>query len=386
MLAYLPFPSPDPIPLPAPVWFFKLLHATVLSLHFVTVQWVLGWLFAGVVWNLWGRARRDALMVHGSTQIAHSLPLVMTYLINFGIPPLLFTQVLYGSFLYTSSVLIGAWWISVVFGVIVTYSALYAANHRAAQSRSWWGLGLLALATAILIARIYSSNMTLMLRPEAWVEMFRSHPSGTVLPGHDPTLTPRWLMMLAGSVTLGGLMLVIKGTRQKTNAALKAFLVSRGGGMAALGALLQSAAAWAVLQNQPEAVQAQLAQNAFYHPIPCVWGALATAVALFGLLAVARRKTASGGLAFAAGLLGFLLTATTVVYRDGIRDLTLLTHGYNVWTLPVVANWPLVALFLGVFLLGLGCVGWMISLALKAPSHPEPTALCATLIPNQNRP
>jgi hypothetical protein len=46
--------------------------------------------------------------------MARRLPIVMTYVINLGVPPLLFTQVLYGQALYTSSVLIGLWLISVI--------------------------------------------------------------------------------------------------------------------------------------------------------------------------------------------------------------------------------------------------------------------------------
>lgn len=375
MLANLPFPLPDPIPLPAPVWLFKVLHGTILSLHFITVQWLLGWLLAGLVWNALGRLRNNAVMVRGSSQVAHSLPLVMTYLINFGIPPLLFTQVLYGNFLYTSSVIIGAWWISVIFAVIATYGSLYIANNRAAQSKAWWAFGLFALATAIMIARVYSSNMTLMLRPEAWMEMYRSHPSGTVLPSGDPTIAPRWLTMLAGSLTLGGLLMIIKGVRQKAEAELKPFLVRQGGGMAVLGAILQSAAAWQVLQAQPAAVRTLLGEHAFYRPIPLIWIGLAALSALVGLAALARREKASGGLAVLGGLLGFLLTATTVVYRDGIRDLTLKTYGFDVWSLRVVANWPVVLLFIGIFLLGVAVIGWLTYLAVNAKPHaPEQAA------------
>lgn len=375
MLAILSFPSPDPIPLPAPVWLFKVLHGTVLSLHFITVQWLLGWLLAGIIWNAWGRARRDQLMVQGSAQIARSLPLIMTYLINFGIPPLLFTQVLYGSFLYTSSVVIGAWWISVVPAVIVAYFSLYVANHRAEKSRAWWGLGLLSLVVAILIARIYSSNMTLMLRPEAWTEMYRSHPGGTVLPGHDPTIVPRWLAMLAGSLTLGGLLLIIKGVRQKAEAAMKTLMVSHGGAMAAMGAVLQSAAAWQVMQAQPGTVRERLAAHAFYQPIPWIWMALAGLIALLGLAAVARRGKASGVLGAFAGVLGFLFTTVTVIYRDGIRDMALLAQGYDVWKLNVVANWPVVFIFIGTFVLGVIIVGWMASLALNSKTPSEKPAL-----------
>lgn len=373
MLAFTNFPPSDPVPLPAPVWLFKLLHETVLSLHFAVVQWVLGWLFIGLLWNLWGRSRGNATMVAGSTRIAGSLPILMTYLINFGIPPLLFAQVLYGNFLYTSSVLIGVWWISVIGLVILTYSLVYAGSLRAAKARAWWGYGLVALIVGLAIAKIYSTNMTLMLNPEAWGPMFRANPHGTGLPPHDPTLLPRWLFMLSGAITLGGVALVVTGARQKQGVAEKGFLVFNGGWIAVCGAVLQSALAIRVFQAQPEAVRARLSDSAWYHFVPAIWLGLAALVAVVGLLAIARREKASLGLASAAVGAGLLLTATTVVYRDAIREMTLLGHGYNVWEMKVVANWPVVGLFLLTFVLGLIAMGWLISVALHAkPIKEEP--------------
>ena len=168
MLAFANFPPPDPIPLPAPVWLFKLLHAAMLSLHFVVVQWVLGWLVIGVLWNLWGRSRSHPFMVAGSTRIAASLPILMTYLINFGIPPLLFTQVLYGNFLYTSSVLIGAWWLGIVGLVTLAYLALssvctVAGVYLLTSKRNALGFGTGA-ALAIAALAYLTIGSTEMLR------------------------------------------------------------------------------------------------------------------------------------------------------------------------------------------------------------------------------
>ena len=374
MLASMLFPTPDPIPLPAPVWLFKFLHGTVLTLHFITVQWVLGWIAIGVIWNLGGRLLKNSTMTESSAGMAKSLPILMTYLINFGIPPLLFTQLLYGNFLYTSSVLIGVWWISVVALVIFAYSALYAGSERAANARGWWVYGLIALGIGILIARIYSTNMTLMLRPGVWTEMFRSNPHGTALPPTDPTAVPRWLLMLAGSLTIGGLCLVAAGVWRKNTAAVKGFMVRNGGWIATAGALLQAAAAFRVYATQPGAVLAKLAESPLYRILPLAWIALAALAGVLGLLALVRREKAGNLLASGAAVITLLLTAVQVVYRDGIRDLTLLTAGYNVWDQNVVANWPIVLLFLGVFVIGLVLLGWMIAIACKAKPHTEEVA------------
>jgi len=366
MPGFANFPLPDPIPMPAPVWLFKALHGTVLSLHFVTVQLVLGWLLIGIIWNITGRRRGDERRVAGSSQIARALPFLMTYLINLGIPPLLFTQVLYGNFLYTSSVLIGVWWLSVIFLVILLYSLLYVANERDGSGKAWWGVGLLALLTGLAIAKIYSSNMTLMLRPGVWEEMFRAHPNGTGLPHGDATLFPRWLYMLTGSLTVGGLGLVVAGIWRRNTEALKAILVGQGGALAAAGAALQTAVAFRFFQAQPEAVRLKLTESAFYQLLPWVWLGLAAGVIGLGAVAMVRREKAGGFLALAATLAGLLLTAVAVIYRDGVRDITLALQGYDVWNQKIVENWPVVGLFLAVFVAGLLALGWMVFLAYKA--------------------
>ena len=54
------------------------------------------------------------------------------------------------------------------------------------------------------------------------------------------------------------------------------------------------------------------------------------------------------------------------LYRDGIRDLTLLGKGFDVWQRTVVTNWSVVILFLVLFVVGLASVGWLISVMMRA--------------------
>ena len=123
------FPAVDPIPLPAPVWLFKALHILTLALHFISVELLLGGLLVAVWLNFYGsRRRHDAaamLRLDAAAALARRLPIVMTYVINLGVPPLLFAQVLYGQALYTSSVLIGFYWIAVVFLLMACYWVIY---------------------------------------------------------------------------------------------------------------------------------------------------------------------------------------------------------------------------------------------------------------------
>jgi hypothetical protein len=65
-------------------------------------------------------------------------------------------------------------------------------------------------------------------------------------------------------------------------------------------------------------------------------------------------------------LVVLLVEIMLVVYRDGVRDLTLLSKGYDVWDRVVVTNWSVVGLFLVLFVAGLGVIGWLVSVVARA--------------------
>jgi len=83
------FPTPDPIPLPAPVWLLKLLSLLTLGLHFGAVMILVGSLILTIYLNVKGRARQQVEYVQASYVLAKRLPVIMTYVINLGVPPLL---------------------------------------------------------------------------------------------------------------------------------------------------------------------------------------------------------------------------------------------------------------------------------------------------------
>jgi hypothetical protein len=288
--------------------------------------------------------------------------------INLGVPPLLFAQVLYGRALYTSSVLIGLYWISIIGLLTLTYWLLYRFSARLEAGRSAWWVGLSAWLLAGTVARLLSTNMTLMLRPEVWRGMYSASGAGAYLPTGDPTLTPRWLLMLAGGLFIGGLWLVYLSARSTFTAAEQRFAAGLGGKVAALAGLVYLGAGLWAASVQPQAVKLGLASHPLYKFAGFAgygWLALAIVAVLVGAFA-GLRKIATGWLSWSAVLLAVLIEITLVVYRDGVRDLTLLSKGYDVWDRAVATNWWIVGLFLVLFVAGLGVVGWLVSVVARA--------------------
>jgi len=94
---------------------------------------------------------------------------------------------------------------------------------------------------------------------------------------------------------------------------------------------------------------------------------LLAAIAGFG-------KLTAAWLGWAAALAALLVEITLVVYRDSVRDLTLLSKGFDVWDRAVVTNWSVVGLFLALFVGGLGVIGWLISVVARAQKPMEGAA------------
>jgi len=371
-----PYPAVDPIPLPAPVWLVKLLHVVTLALHFVAVEMLLGGLLLAILLSLFRKSPHSLVVAKA---LARRMTVVMTFVINLGVPPLLFAQVLYGRALYTSSVLIGLYWIAIIPALMLVYWLLYQFSARLDQGKSSWWVGLIAWLVAGGVARTLTTNMTLMLRPEAWRDMYSASAMGAYLPMGDPTLTPRWLLMMAGGLLIAGLWMVYLAGRSTFTAEEKRFVAGLGGKVAAgFGIVYLAAGLWAA-SVQPDQVKAGLAGHTLYPAYKFAgfagygWIALVVVAVLVGAIA-GFRKIAAWWLGWAGVLAAVLVEILLTVYRDGVRDVTLLSKGYDVWNQAVVTNWGVVGLFLLLFVAGLGVIGWLVSVVARAQKTMEGAA------------
>jgi hypothetical protein len=86
---------------------------------------------------------------------------------------------------------------------------------------------------------------------------------------------------------------------------------------------------------------------------------------------VLGRRSSGGAAGYAAAGIAVLLAGTWATARDGIRDLTLVTKGFDVWRQPVEVNQPVLALFFLTFVLGIAALGWLISVLRRARTVPE---------------
>lgn len=194
--ALIPFPDTIPVNW---LWLQTLLTTTTF-LHLVAMNLMLGVGFIALATptNPTGETvnlRRD---------IGRALPLTIAATINFGVAPLLFLQVLYGQFFYTSSVLMATLWLSAVAMLIIAYSATYLFTMRfdnLGQKQTLLSIAVILLA---LVGFLFTNNISLMQTPENWGNWF-SNRDGWLLNFSDPALIPRFFHFCASAVAVGGL-------------------------------------------------------------------------------------------------------------------------------------------------------------------------------------
>lgn len=338
----------DQAGLPAHPLVFLVLSVLTFALHIAAVQVMLG---AGAL-TVRGAFGADARWRRLATAMLNTSKIAVSVAIVLGVAPLLFVQVVYDPFWYTSNVL-SAWW---VIGFIVLliggYMALYAfywKNHdltRQDTRGGWWMV--LALGLLLAVGFIVHSLTYQMLFPERWMGWYA--PQGLVDPsGHTLHLwhLPRLLFFIALSAPIAGAWLYgyrryLQGAREEDGAYLAWLrplaqkLLVNGGGVALLiggvwMATLPEKMAWFALS--PWSILSMLA----------VIGAMAAPLWLGPRL----ERGLWGYIVFPAGVVALLVVG---VAREVLRYATLAAvHGYDALDYRIQMDWYSTALFFVTF-------------------------------------
>lgn len=193
-------PTPDPLQVH---WFWlQILLSLTTFLHLVAMNILLGSASVAAVAPFFRKGEETDPICR---KIAEKLPYVMAFTINFGIAPLLFLQVLYGQFFYTSSLMMAGYWLSIIGLLIITYYGAYIFYHRydhLGPARTLLAGGIVLLM--IIVAFFFCNNISMMQLPESWLKYFSGR-SGWQLNFADPALIPRLLHFIASAVAVGGL-------------------------------------------------------------------------------------------------------------------------------------------------------------------------------------
>jgi hypothetical protein len=351
-------PEPDTVSLAAPWWLFWILLLVTFLFHLLAMNLVLGGTLFAAFSRLKSSSGYGVEAKKLSGYLSKFLPVLVAAAITFGVAPLLFVQVLYGRVLYTSSILMGWYWLLVIPLLITAYYSLYlvAFKNDSVDSRTTT-LSWVAAATLGLIAFIYTNNMSLMLRPETFLERYIAESRGFTLNLGDLTLIPRYLHVVLGAIAVTGMGLLLFGhSRTASDRPFANWAVRKGGTVFIIVTAVNFiVGTWFLLSYDREILLEFMKSN----PLGVV--ALASGL-VFGLTAIGLAAIGIQGdhvspFRYGAVVSLLLTIASMVLLRDQMRATILTQYMEPVqWTNPQSGA---ILIFLGLLVGGVATVVWM---------------------------
>ncbi len=346
---------PTPESIPAPWGLIEFLGIFTLFFHLLFINVVLGGSLILLFTRLFGKQQPLGDSVAGV--LSGKIPTVLAMAITFGVAPLLFLQVLYGHFFYSSSVLIALYWILLIPLLIIAYYGAYI-HARKHDSRRGLSLFFLALTCLILlwIAFIFENNISLMLQPGRWTAYFGNR-DGTLLNLSDPVIWPRYLHFVTASVAVAGIFSAllwslgerkgVQGAADRKKTGLKIF---------AFATMVQIAVGLWLLIALPENVMMQfMGRNKLY-----------TVIFGCGFLAAVLLIVAALQGSLVQTLAVLVVTIVLMLLMRFFVRTAYLDPYFKVESLEVVPQYDVLILFVVILLVGLGIVWYMLKTAANA--------------------
>lgn len=340
-------PTPDPLQVP---WgWFQILMTVTFFLHLVVMNLLLGGSLITFFHHAAGRTTDT------NRFIASKLPFTVAFTINFGVAPLLFLQVLYGHLFYSSSLLMAFYWLLIVAILIFTYYGTYIYSLKYDRIADFRALFSGAIAGMLLVvAFLFTCNLALMVTPESWPAYF-THARGNFLDFGDPTLLPRFLHSVFGSLAVAGLAIALYYDFRKRRGDTEVEAgISRGISWFLWGTILNLGAGTWYWGSLPPAVRSLTADGGAFFLIFLVLG-IASAILSLIYGSVNRVRPAA--------FLLLIALLCMVLVREFARRMTL-APWFTTSDLPVHTQYSPLFTFLLIFLAGIGLIWYMIRLVL----------------------
>ena len=355
----------SPLGNPAPFWFITFFKVLGLILHMIPMNvWFAGMILVAV-FSTFGK--------NHSLELAHRLsmtmPAVVALGINLGIVPLLFTQVGYYQFYYPAGVLMARAWFSVIVILLFAYYGVYVyslsvrSNRRTkfALTSAW-----ISSISFVLISFLFANNFSLMANVNDWIHIYTGTSEsgaalGTGLNTADPTLIPRWLMMLGIAMTTTAVFIVFDAVffrRRDTSDDYRKWAGKFAFAFYTLGIVVYAVmGSWYIFGALGESVLSPIVQSPF---MKILFPVTAISPGLVWIALFIQRKGLRKATTITAGILQVFVITSNVVDRQWVQNEEIFKFE-NVSKLPVQVQWSPMIVFLLLFVIGLTVVGWMIA-------------------------
>jgi hypothetical protein len=351
-------PALDPNPLPAPYWVFKLLLIVTFFLHIVAMNFMLG---GGVLaltakWRSKNPQKNDRMFF----DVAKKLPVLLPATITLGIAPLLFVQVLYGQYFYTSSIIVAWPWFLVLAFLTIAYYGFYYVSFQSGQHLGRAGsVMLFSVILIFLIGFVYSNNLTLSQTPARWGGKYFANPAGWNLNLSEPTLIPRFLHFMVAAVAMGGLLLVFMALANWKRDTEYARQLLQFGGKAFMYATMAQilVGVWFLVSLPRDLRMLFMGDNPLATTLLLV-GFLSGIGAIFLMSDALRNESIRVAAFYVPGIITVVIVSMSVM-RDILRDAYLKPY-FHPDQFVVKTQWAVFPLFLVLFLAGVAL--WFVML------------------------
>jgi hypothetical protein len=187
--------------IPAPPFLLSHLLGLVFVVHVVFMNFVVAAPFV-ILWYSWFRTREERFV---AAWLSSVLPVAFTFAINFGVACLLFIQTLFPDRFFTSNILLGGTWLSMILLLLLAFYGAYVTKAWVPKNRAAaGGVALVVGALMLCIAAVMVANYFMTTSRNEWQTLaanpFRIARSFTFL--------PRLLHFVIGSFALTGFWMV----------------------------------------------------------------------------------------------------------------------------------------------------------------------------------
>lgn len=214
-LLQIPVPKDIPLDLPLPKTILIIVLILSFLLHILFVNLMVGGTLLTLWYQIKGLKNKDYDTL--AREIASTITVNKSLAVVLGVAPLLGINTLYTVYFYSANALTGAFWISIVPLVTITFLLIYAHKYSwdKLSNNKPLHISIIGFASFILlfIPLIFLSNINLMLFPEKWADIKGFFSALTL-----PNVFPRYLHFLTASLAITSLFLFAYFGRKRYSA------------------------------------------------------------------------------------------------------------------------------------------------------------------------
>ncbi len=329
--------------LPAPAEIFIVLEQLFFLIHILLVNSIVG---LALIILFKGKQKESISLLN---PFAKKIPILFALGINMAIPALLFLQVVFGNLFYTSSILMGSFWILIIPFLIIAYYSSYYHYKKFDTSNYARHALLLMLILVFYIAFMLVNNLSMMEMPDKWIAYFDRR-DGTILLWNVPSIYPRFLHVIVASVAVGGMIYAFyfnrKGNKENVKEGLNIF---------AYATMLQIVVGLWFLLSHPNEIIFKFMGKDILATIVFTVGIITAVISII----LALKGKLKGSTVF------LLLTLIAMVINRYNLRIFYLNDKFSPTQLEIVPQWDIFTIFIVILLLGVGVILYMLKIAFR---------------------